>query len=89
MVVNDPDQTAADEQRQRILHGAARQAGGDRDATVAGAGAPPLRSPRFRPKMQINEKCCGSAIMSGEISHEHIHHVMIEAQISPHAHILL
>ena len=89
MVVYYPDQTSTDQQRQCVLHGATREAGGDGDATVAGACATALRAVGFRPQMQINEKCRRSAVVSGEIAHEHIHYIVIETKISPHAHIVL
>jgi len=44
---------------------------------VAGMRAAAVGSPRLGPKMQVNEKCRRSAIMSREIAHKHIHHVMV------------
>jgi hypothetical protein len=79
VVVNYADQTAADQQRQRILHGAAREASGDSDAAMAGARAAALRSPSFRPEMEIHDECRRPTIMSGEVTHEHVHYIVIEA----------
>jgi hypothetical protein len=56
---------------------------------MAGARTAALRSLSFRPEMQVNEKRRWPPIMSGEVAHEHIYHVVIEAQIGSHAHILL
>jgi hypothetical protein len=39
--------------------------------------------------MQVHDKCRRTAIMSGEIAHEYIDNVVIQAQVRPHAHILL
>jgi hypothetical protein len=56
---------------------------------MAGAHAAALRSASLRPKMQVNEKCRRSAVMSREVAHEYIYHVMIKTQVRSHAHILL
>ncbi len=89
MLTNYPDQPATDQQRQRILHGTAREAGGDSDAAMAGMGAATLGSAGLCPEMQVDEKCRRPAVMAGEVAHEDIDHVMIKTQIGSHAHILL
>jgi len=88
MRTDDADQPAADQERQRILHGTAREAGGDSDAAMAGLRAAALRAAGFRPEMQVNEKCRRPAVMAGEVAHEDIHHVMVKAQVRSHAHSL-
>ena len=89
VVTNHPNQAAADKQCYRILHCATRQASRDSDPGVAGARAATLGSVRLCPEMQINEKCCRPAVMCCEVAHEYIHYVVIQAQESSHAHILL
>ena len=89
LLTNYSDQPATHEQRKRILYGTTRQAGRGRDPAMAGAHAAALRSPRLRPEMQVNEKCRRSAVVSCEVTHEYIHHVMVKTQVCSHAHILL
>lgn len=89
VLTNDPDQPAAGEQRQRILHGTTREAGRNGNPAMAGAGAPALRSARLRPKMEIHEKSGRAAVMSGEVAHEDINYVVVKTQVRSHAHILL
>jgi hypothetical protein len=89
VVTNHPNQPAADKQCYRILHGATRQASRDSDPGVAGAHAAALGSARLRPEVQVNEKCPRPAVMCCKVAHEYIHYIVIQAQESSHAYILL
>ena len=53
MLADDADQPAADQQRQRVLHGAAREAGGDGDAAVAGAGRATLGAAGLPAQLEV------------------------------------
>ena len=52
MLTDDADQPAADQQRQRILHGTAREADGDSDAAMAGLRAAAFPAAGLRPKLE-------------------------------------
>jgi len=88
-VTNDPDEASAQQQGKRILHGTTREPSSGSHAAMAGANAATLGSPRLCPQVQVNEKCCRAAVMSCEVAHEDIHHVMVKTQVRSHAHILL
>jgi len=87
-VTDYPDEPATEQQRQRILHGAARQTGGDSDTAMAGLRAATFGAAGLRPEMQVNQECRRPAVMAGKVAHEDVDHIMVEAQVRSHAHSL-